>query len=296
MRSRDDSTMDFIVKGMRHPSSVLRREEALTLCWQVKRMQEVERCTDGLAAAEVERIRRVGAIAKERLVKGNMGLVVSIAKKYQGRGLPLADLVQEGAIGLSRGIDKFDPGRGYQLSTYCWHWIRQGITRALAQQCRIVHIPVHVHGKLNQVKKVARELSQATGRTPTISEIARAMGVKEGSVRQYVEWGRNQPKSLEASITEDGEVTLVDALASPGESPEAYSARLEQEEYLEQILASLTEEEAETVRDRYGIGGKEPLTYPEIGAKRGQNPESIRGVHRRAMGELRRAADVRCYL
>jgi RNA polymerase primary sigma factor len=235
----------------------------------------------------LEREKRIGDIARQRLIRANSRLVVSIAKKYVGRGLPFLDLIQEGNLGLMHAIEKFDPRRGFKLSTYATWWIRQAISRSLAEQGRIVRVPVHVYEQIGQLSRAKWQLSQELGREPTSAEIAAQMGITEQKA-QYLRRSSQQPVSLEMPVGEEQDGELGDLIEDEGSAAlaDAVSQRLLQRE-LDEALASLTPREASVLRLRFGLDNGQRYTLDELGQRFGLTRERIRQIETKALRRLR---------
>ena len=253
---------------------------------------------DGLAR-DLDRLVVAGRIAERRLIEANLRLVVSVAKRYVGRGLTLLDLVQEGNLGLIRAVEKFDYARGYKFSTYATWWIRQAMSRALADQARTIRVPVHVVEQINRVLRVQRSLLQERGQQPTAAEVGVVLQLPEARVREVLRFAQ-EPVSLHTPVGEEDDIALGDLIedadaASPAES----AALLLLREHLDAVLATLGERERQVARLRYGLDDGRPRTLEEIGLLFGVTRERIRQIESKALGKLRSHAyadQLRAYL
>ncbi len=225
--------------------------------------------------------------ARQQLTTANLRLVVSVAKKYTGHDVPLLDLVQEGNSGLMRAVEKFDWRRGFKFSTYATWWIRQSITRAIAEQCRTIRLPVHTHDRLAKSSRVRRDLQLTLGREPTDREIAAEVGFSEEQMAQLNRIAR-APVSLDAPVGEDGATSVGDMIADEGaaEPLEEIADKL-LTEHLTEALDQLEPREQEVLRLRYGLGLEAPLTLEEIGRRFGRTRERIRQIEGMALRKLR---------
>jgi len=286
---------------------LLSHEQEITLGRQVQELMAIEEqreelrlrsggddpSDDELAAAagitpqQLKKRLRLGQRAKERMVAANLRLVVSVAKKYTKRNMELLDLIQEGTIGLVRGVEKFDPTRGYKFSTYAYWWIRQGITRAIAEKSRTIRLPIHITETLNKLKKGQRELSQELGRTPTVTELAEFVELPEEEVKDLLCRAR-QPVSLETKVGDGDDTELLDLLAADGTQPEELVDGECLRSDMRDLLDQLPELQGRVLKMRYGIGLEEPMSLSSIARELEMSRDRARSLERRAHEEMRR--------
>jgi RNA polymerase sigma factor (sigma-70 family) len=280
------------------------REPLLTKQEEIELAQTIERgkaAEEKLAAgrvrsdATIRKLRtdmRVAEAARQRFIMANLRLVVSVARKYQGQGLPLLDLIQEGNIGLMRAVELFDWRRGFKFSTYATWWIRQGITRAIADRSRSIRLPVHIHDRLRKLNRSRFQFAQTKGREPTREELAKMLDTTVEEVDDLTEMGRREPLSLQSPVGEETELgDLIEEQDSEGQFNEVEDALLRQEigEAVEDLL---DERERQVVALRYGLDSGQPLSLRETGKVLGLSGERVRLIEREALRKLRNSEEI----
>ena len=303
-RLSGDSVRSYLRDIGRIP--LLEHDEEILLGRKVQRLmvleeQRKELALDdqGLADAhdvslkQIKRELRDGRKAKEAMVTANLRLVVSVAKKYTKRNMELLDIIQEGTIGLVRGVEKFDPGRGYKFSTYAYWWIRQGITRAIAEKSRAIRLPIHVTENLNKLKKAQRELSQMNGYMPSVFQLSDHLELTVDDIKDLMCKAR-QPTSLEIKIGENRDTALIDLLEDETQLPEKILERQCIKEDMRELIADLPEMQAAVISMRYGIGDEilEPMSMTAIGQLLNMSRDRVRTLEHKALRELKTRGDM----
>ena len=281
---------------------LLEHDEEILLGRKVQRLMEIKACEElldnpdqdelaeslQLTKKELKKQLRDGERAKDKMVTANLRLVVSVAKKYTKRNMELLDIIQEGTIGLVRGVEKFDPGRGYKFSTYAYWWIRQGITRAIAEKSRAIRLPIHVTENLNKLKKAQRELSQLNGEMPNVFQLSDYMGLSVDDIKDLMCKAR-QPTSLEIKIGENRDTSLIDLLEDESQLPDLLLERAFIKEDVQELIRDLPEMQAAVISMRYGIGDDcmEPMSMTAIGQVLNMSRDRVRTLEQKAIRSLR---------
>ncbi|BBD55414.1 RNA polymerase sigma factor, RpoD/SigA family [Planktothrix agardhii] len=287
-----------ITYGKQVQTMMQQLEAKNTLAEQLGREPSQQEWSDAVEMSqdELQTILKQGRRAKGKMIEANLRLVVSIAKKYQKRNMEFLDLIQEGTLGLERGVEKFDPMRGYKFSTYAYWWIRQAITRAIAQTSRTIRLPIHITEKLNKIKKVQRELVQKLGRNATPGEIAQALELDPAQIRDYLLASRH-PVSLDLRVGDNQDTELQDLLEDHNTSADAFVTQELLRQDLKNLLADLTAQQREVITLRYGLEDGKEMSLSKVGVQMSISRERVRQLESQALSHLRRRkAQVREYL
>jgi len=304
-KSTGDSVRAYLRDIGRIP--LLQHDEEILLGRNVQRLMEIKSMKEELELEDNKDLAQVmdipykelrkqirdGEKAKDKMVTANLRLVVSVAKKYTKRNMDLLDIIQEGTIGLVRGVEKFDPGRGYKFSTYAYWWIRQGITRAIAEKSRAIRLPIHVTENLNKLKKAQRELSQINGQLPNVFELSEYLNLSVDDIKDLMCKAR-QPTSLEIKIGENRDTALIDLLEDKTQLPEMLLEQQFIKEDIRELIQDLPEMQAAVISMRYGIGEEilEPMSMTAIGQMLNMSRDRVRTLENKALKNLREQSDI----
>ena len=280
-----DSVTWFLTSICREP--LLTASEEIELGNQVQKMMKLLD-QEGVTSSEETRALKLGKRSKERMMRANLRLVVSVAKKYQGKGLDLQDLIQEGTLGLERAVEKFDPTRGYKFSTYAFWWIRQSMTRAIATQGRVIRLPVHLSERLAVIKRVTHELSHKLGAIPTRREIAEVMGITIEEIDSVLRQSLTTSSLDEPVNASEGKSFLGDLIADSQKNEPLENIEISMyKEQLVKWIDQLTEQEQQVITLRFGLEDSDRKTLTEIGKLMEISRERVRQIELKSLRKLR---------
>lgn len=289
----DDLLSVYLAEMSQEP--LLTRDDEIELAQQIELGRLAEKALEetDYTAEEFSRLQtqvEAGQAAREHLGRANTRLVVSIAKRYRGYGIPFPDLIQDGNVGLMRAVDRYDHRTGNRFSTYATWWIRQAVTRSLANQGRVIRIPVHMGGRMREMAQIAQRLEAEHGQRPTPEEIAAAMNETPEKIRQMMRWA-SRPLSLEQPVGEEGDIELGDFVEDESDQlPDELTDAQLLNDTIAQLLSNLTAREARILKLRYGLQDGQPRTLHQVASKFGLSRERIRQIEREALAKIRLVA------
>jgi RNA polymerase primary sigma factor len=289
--SEADDVRLYLEAAAREP--LLTKEEEVELAMAIEHGEEAEeklkagRLKSETSIKKTKDVVRKGSAARQRFIRANLRLVVSIARKYQGQGLPFLDLIQEGNIGLMRAVELFDWRRGFKFSTYATWWIRQAITRAIADRGRQIRLPVHVHDQIRKMRRTMVQFSQRMGRDPTADEMAKALELPLEEIERLMEAERREPVSLQAPVGEDTELGDLLEQADAQSPLDAVEDAMLREEIGQAVMNVLDSRERRVIALRYGLGNGHAMSLRDVGKQMGLSGERVRLIEREALRKLR---------
>ncbi|OUL24954.1 RNA polymerase sigma factor, RpoD/SigA family [Nostoc sp. 106C] len=281
----------FFAQQVQRMMAIIAVKEKLTL--ELKRTPTLQEWANQMQLREEELLQQLnqGKKAKQKMIAANLRLVVSIAKQYQKRNLELLDLIQEGTLGLERGVEKFDPTLGYKFSTYAYWWIRQGITRGIVQKGRTIRLPIQVHEKLNKIQRLQQELSQKLGRIPSTKEIADVLALEPSQIREYLLLAR-QPVSLEMKVGPKQETELRDLIEDDRASVNSYAAEESLNKDIQKLLSNLPQQQQEVLILHFGLVDGNGISLSEIARRMDITRAQVRQLERKALKFLQRNINI----
>jgi RNA polymerase primary sigma factor len=289
--SEADDVRLYLEAAAREP--LLTKEEEVELAMGIEHGEEAEeklkigRLKSETSIRKAKEAVRKGHAARQRFIRANLRLVVSIARKYQGQGLPFLDLIQEGNIGLMRAVELFDWRRGFKFSTYATWWIRQAITRAIADRGRQIRLPVHVHDQIRKMRRTMVQFSQRMGRDPTAEEMAKALELPLEEIERLMEAERREPVSLQAPVGEDTELGDLLEQADAQSPLDAVEDAMLRDEIGQAVMNVLDSRERRVIALRYGLGNGHAMSLRDVGKQMGLSGERVRLIEREALRKLR---------